>query len=264
MKAITQNLCKLALFFSILVPVRSLADIKEQTVQYRDQKQTLEGVLFYDDNRKDPMPAVLVVHDWMGISEDTTMRARMLAELGYVAFAADIYGKGIRPANSDEAGKLAGKFKSEPALMRSRVKAALNVLQNHALVDDARLAAIGYCFGGTVALELARSGAPVAGVVSFHGGLATKSPEDAKNIKGRVLVLHGADDPLVPDTEVAAFEDEMRKGGVDWALIEYGNAVHSFTVKRAGNDNSKGAAYNEKADRRSWQHMKLFFAEILG
>jgi dienelactone hydrolase len=129
-------------------------------------------------------------------------------------------------------------------------------------VDKKRVAAIGYCFGGTTVLELARSGADVAGVVSFHGGLGTPTPEDAKNIKARVLACHGADDPNVPPPEVAGFEKEMRDAKVDWQLIAYGNAVHSFTDKSAGNDNSKGAAYNEKADHRSWQAMKDFFAEI--
>jgi dienelactone hydrolase len=133
---------------------------------------------------------------------------------------------------------------------------------NHELTDPNRVAAIGYCFGGTTVLELARSGAPITGVVSFHGGLSTPNPNDAKNIKAKVLALHGADDPNVPPKEVAAFEEEMRQGGVDWQLIAYGGAVHSFTDWNAGNDNSKGAAYNERADRRSWEAMKQFFAEL--
>jgi dienelactone hydrolase len=139
----------------------------------------------------------------------------------------------------------------------------LDELKKQPQVNAQKLGAIGYCFGGTTVLELARSGADVDAFVSFHGGLSTPTPADAKRIKGKVLALHGADDPNVPPAEVAAFEEEMRKGGVDWQLVAYGGAVHSFTDWNAGNDNSKGAAYNEKADKRSWQAMKDFFAEAL-
>jgi len=186
----------------------------------------------------------------------------MLAGLGYNVFAADIYGKGIRPKTPAAAGTEAGKYKNDRALLRSRVLAALDVLRQHELTDSKRMAAIGYCFGGTTVLELARSGAEIIGVVSFHGGLSTPDSNDAKKIKAKVLALHGADDPNVPPAEVAAFEQEMRQGGVDWQLVAFGGAVHSFTDWDAGHDNSKGAAYNEKADRRSWEAMKQFFAEL--
>ena len=146
--------------------------------------------------------------------------------------------------------------------MRARVASGLDVLKNHKLTDTKRIAAIGYCFGGTTVLELARSGADIAGVASFHGGLDTPSPEDAKQIKAKVLALHGGDDPFVTSEHVAAFEDEMKKGGVDWQVNVYGGAVHSFTIPEAGNDPSKGAAYNERADKRSWEAMTNFFAEI--
>ncbi len=146
--------------------------------------------------------------------------------------------------------------------MRARAQAGLETLKKQKLVDPQRIAAIGYCFGGTTVLELARDGADVKGVVSFHGGLSTPTPQDAGNIKGKVLVLHGADDPYVKAEEVAAFQQEMRDAKVDWQFISYGNAVHSFTNKAAGTDNSKGAAYNEKADKRSWEAMRAFFAEI--
>src|SRR5262249_24891209 len=158
-----------------------------------------------------PRPGVLVVHDWMGVSDDTRERGRMLARLGYVAFVADIYGKNSRPKDAGEAMTLVKRYKADQKLMRSRAKAALAILQKSPLVDTKHLAAIGYCFGGTVSLELARSGAPRAGVVSFHGGLATATPKDAKNIKGRILALHGADDPFVKADEVQGFEDEMRQ-----------------------------------------------------
>jgi dienelactone hydrolase len=189
-------------------------------------------------------------------------RAEMLARLGYNVFAADIYGKGVRPQTPQAAAAEAGKYKNDRALLRARVRAGLGVLAKHDLTDDKRIAAIGYCFGGMGVLELARSGADIAGVVTFHGALNGPNPADAKNIKAKVLALHGADDPNVPAKEVTAFEDEMRQGGVDWQLIAYGGAVHSFTDWNAGNDNSKGAAYNERADGRSWEAMKQFFAEV--
>ena len=146
--------------------------------------------------------------------------------------------------------------------MRARAAAGLEVLKNHKLTDTKHIAAIGYCFGGTTVLELARSGAEIAGVISFHGGLDTPAPEDARQIKAKVLALHGGDDPFVPVEHVIAFQDEMRKGGVDWQMVSYGGAVHSFTVPEAGNDPSKGMAYNEKADKRSWEAAKTFFTEI--
>ena len=181
-----------------------------------------------------------------------------------MAFGADIYGKGIRPATPEAAGREAGKYRSDRKLLRARAQAGLAELRRQPLVDPGRLAAIGYCFGGTTVLELARSGADLLGVVSFHGGLDTPTPEDAKNIRAKVLALHGADDPHVPPQQVAAFQDEMRKGGVDWQMVIYGGAVHSFTNPDSGNDPSKGVAYNEKADRRSWEAMRVFFAEIFG
>jgi len=238
------------------------AGIHTEPVEYKDGTVTLEGYLAYDEASKERRPAIIVAHDWMGVGPNVKEKAEMLAKLGYVAFAADIYGKGVRPANMKEASSLAGKYKDDRKLMRSRINAALDLIKMHMLVDAKKISAIGYCFGGTVVLELARSGANIAGVVSFHGGLGTPNPADAKNIRGKVLVLHGADDPFVPPAEVKAFEEEMRSAKVDWQMISYGNAVHSFTNPEAGSDNSRGAAYNEKADRRSWQAMKNFFAEI--
>ncbi len=246
------------LFFAVTVR----AEVRTEVVEYKQGDTVLEGYLAYDDTIKGKRPGVLIVHEWMGVNNYVKKRAEQLAKLGYVAFAADIYGKGIRPKNSDEAAAESTKYKTDRKLMRARVKAGLEVLKNHKLVEDRYTAAIGYCFGGTTVLELARSGADVKGVVSFHGGIDTPNPNDAKNIKGKVLALHGGDDPFVPAAQVAAFQDEMRKAGVDWNMVIYGGAVHSFTNPDAGNDNSKGAAYNEKADKRSWEDMNQFFKEI--
>ena len=236
--------------------------IKTDLVEYKQGDVVLEGYCSYDVSLKGPRPAVLVVHDWMGVSEYTKMRAEQLASLGYVAFTADVYGKGIRPKNGQEASAEAGKFYQDRQLFRARLRAGLDYLASRPEADPSRLAVMGHCFGGAGALELARSGAPLKGVVTFHGGLSTPNAADAKNIKGKVLVLHGADDPFVKQEDVTVFMKEMRDAGVDWQLVQYSGAVHSFTDKRAGNDNSKGAAYNEAADRRSWQAMKNFFAEV--
>lgn len=251
----------LALFFSLSV-IRAAAQVTTETVEYKQGDVILQGYFSYDPGVKGPRPAVLVVHDWMGVSEYTRMRTEQLAALGYVALAADIYGKGVRPRNVQEASAEAGKYYKDRQLFRARLRAGLDFLASRSQADPSRLAVMGYCFGGGGALELARSGAPVKGVVSFHGSLNTPTPSDAKNIKGKVLVLHGADDPYVKPEDVKSFMDEMRAAGVDWQFVHYSGAVHAFTDRRAGNDNSKGAAYNEAADRRSWEAMKDFFVEI--
>lgn len=237
------------------------AALKTETVAYRHGDTPLEGHLAYDDSIPGPRPAVLIVHQWKGLGDYEKKRAEMLARLGYVAFAVDIYGKGIRPATPAEASAEAGKYKNDRALLRARVTAGLEALRKQQRVDPQRMAAIGYCFGGTTVLELARSGADLAGVVSFHGALDSPRPEDGRNIKCKVLALHGADDPFVPAKDIAAFEEEMRTAGVDWQLIQYGGAVHSFTDWNA-DGSVKGAQYNERADKRSWQDMKQFFDEL--
>ncbi len=251
-----------ALLFFLAADAR--AAIRTEVVEYRHGETVLEGYLAYDDAVAGKRPGILVVHEWMGLNPYAKRRAEQLAGLGYVAFALDMYGKGVRAGDAKEAGALAGRYRGDRKLMRARAAVGLDVLRKNSRVDPGRIAAIGYCFGGTTILELARSGADLAGVVSFHGGLDTPAPEDARNIKGKVLTLHGADDPFAPAAQVAAFSEEMRKGGVDWQVVLYGAAVHGFTNPDNGNDNAKGLAYNEKADRRSWEAMKAFFAEIFG
>jgi dienelactone hydrolase len=236
--------------------------LHSEMIEYKEGDTVLEGYLAYDSSIKGPRPGVLIVHQWKGLTDYEKKRADMLAQLGYNAFALDIYGKGIRPKDNREAGALVGRYKGNRPLLRARAQAGLTVLRKHELTDPQRIAAIGYCFGGTTVIELARSGADIAGVVSFHGGLDSPAPEDGKNIKCKVLALHGADDPHVPAKDLAAFEEEMRQAKVDWQLVKYGGAVHSFTEREAGDNPSAGAAYNEKADRRSWEAMRQFFAEL--
>jgi len=238
------------------------ADIKEAAVEYKAGETVCEGWHAVDAAKAGKKPGVLIVHQWTGVSENEKMRAKMLAELGYNVFVCDVYGKGIRP-QPPEAGKEAGKYKTDRGLLRSRVVAGLDVLRKDPGTDPARIAVIGYCFGGTAAIELARSGAQVKSVVSFHGGLDSPTPADGKNIKCKVLALHGADDPFVPKEDIAAFESEMSAAGVDYKLVQYPGAVHAFTQKAAGNDNSKGAAYNAAADKASWDEMNRFFETAL-
>ena len=241
-------------------PVNVKAALKTKVIEYKHGGVGLKGYLAYDDAIKGKRPGVLVVHCFRGLRDFVKGRAEQLAKLGYVAFAIDMYG--MIPKDDEEAFATAGIYKNNRSLMRSRANAGLEVLKKHELTDAKRIAAIGYCFGGSVVLELARSGADIVGVVGFHAVLNTPNPADGKNIKGKVLALHGADDPVVPTDEVLAFQDEMRKAKVDWQMVFYGGAIHGFTMPESGTDLSKRAAYNEKADKRSWEAMKSFFGEI--
>ncbi len=252
----------LALIASLFVSVAS-AEVVEKTVEYTSAGVVCEGLHVVDNAKTGPLPSVLVVHQWTGVSENEKMRARMLAELGYNVFVADVYGKGIRPPGPPASAKEAGKYKADRALLRQRLNDALAELKKLPQTNASKLAAIGYCFGGTGVIELARSGAEVAGVVSFHGGLDSPTPADGRNIKGEVLALHGADDPFVPAADVKAFEDELTSAGVKYELVKYPGAVHAFTQKAAGDDPKKGAAYNADADAKSWLAMKAFFDRIL-
>ena len=255
----------LALLLTVIPVAAAQAKIVTKTVEYQEGGQTLEGFLAYDDAARGKRPGVLVVHEWNGINDHTRQAARDLAALGYVAFAADIYGKGVRPSDPKASGAEATKYRGgDRKNFRARLAAGLAELKKDPRVDGAKLAAIGFCFGGTGVLELARSGADVRGVVSFHGGLDSPAPADGKRIKARVLALHGADDPYVAAKDLEAFEKEMRDAKIDWTLVKYGGAVHSFTNPAAGNDPSKGAAYDEKAAKRAWDEMKQFLTEIFG
>lgn len=215
--------------------------------------------------KKHLAPAVLIVHQWMGLTDYEKGRAEQLAKTGYVVFALDIYGTDFSPTDMQEAGKASDTFKNNRKLFRKRLNLGLEQLkQNERPIDPERIAAIGYCFVGTGVLELARSGADIAGVVSFHGGLDSPTPEDGKNIKATILVCHGADDPFVAREGIDAMKKEFNDAKVDWQMIEYSGAVHAFTQPMAGDDPSRGAAYNKQADKRSWRHMRSFFNEVIG
>ncbi len=255
----------LVLAFTVVMSVMALAEIKTQTIIYKDGDTELEGYMAWNTASKKPAPGIVIVHDWNGTDAYEQRRARELAELGYVGFCADIYGKGVRGASPQESGKLAGQYKGDRALFRRRLKAALNELSRHReQVDINNLGAMGYCFGGTGVLELARTGAPVKGIVSFHGGLDNPSPADDARIRAKVLILHGADDPFVPKKDVDDMKASFRERGVKYQMISYPGAVHAFTVPNSTATPAQGAAYNEAADKKSWQDMKKFFKSVFG
>jgi dienelactone hydrolase len=236
------------------VPIGPHSVIEFETVSYEHEGVGLEGYLARDVQADERKPAVLILHDWHGVGDNVKMRAQMLARLGYVAFAADLYGADVRPTG-DAASAEAGKYYRDLPLLRSRVAAGFSWLRQHRAVDPARLAVIGYCFGGTAALEFARTGAPARGVVSFHGGLITHDPSDANAIAASLLILTGGADPVVPDEAVVAFEDELRSAPhVDWQVTTYSGAPHAFTIP--GSDR-----YRPVADARSWRALACFLDE---
>lgn len=253
------------LMSAIVFAVSAKAKIITEKVDYKENGQALEGFVIYDNAQVKPgkTPGIVIVHDWMGVGEYVKMRGEQMAKLGYVAFVADIYGKDTRPKDGKEAAEFAGKYRNgDRKNLRARAEAAFNELKKNKNVDSKKISAIGYCFGGTAVLEMARMGLPVAGVVSFHGGLSAVNMDDANNIKGQVLVLHGAIDPYVKAEEVQAFQKEMDRANVDYQFVAYAGAVHAFTQPHVGKDIKTGAAYNEKADKRSFIAMENFMKEV--
>ena len=247
----------------------AFAEIKTEHIKYTSGQTTLEGVLAYDDAATDKRPGVLVCPEWWGRNEYADSRARQLAALGYVAFAIDMYGDGKTTTDPKQAGEWAGKVSSDPAEMRVRAAAGLKVLAEHAKVDDSKLAAIGYCMGGTVALELARSGQPhtenLRAIVPFHAStLAAKNPDDNKNIKGSILVCHGQDDAFVKPEQIENFHKQMKDAGIDYQFASYSGAVHAFTNPDADSFGVPGVKYNQKADKRSWTAMRNLLSEVFG
>jgi dienelactone hydrolase len=239
------------------------AAIKVQTVDYKQGDTVLEGWLVYDTAAQGKRPGVVVYPAYWGPSKHEKDVAEKLARMGYVAFVADIYGKGVRPDTPQAAGAESAKFaRDNRPLMLQRAAAAFDQLRQSPMVDTSKLAAIGYCFGGAPALDLARSGAPLADIVTFHGSLATPTP-GADKIKGHVLALHGAADPIVNTQAVAAFEKEMTSGGVDWEVALYGGVMHAFTDNTHPSNPAHGTKYDAVADKRSWQALTDLFKNTL-
>lgn len=249
-----------ALLAAVLLAAPASAKLQKKLVEYKDGKTVLQGYAVWDDASKEKRPGILVAHEWWGFGPYVRRRADMLAAQGYTAFALDMYGKGVYAKDHEQAGKLAGAFFNDRAAMRRRAMLGVEQLKKMPFVDQTKLAAIGYCFGGTTVLELARMGADLKGVASFHGALNTPSPATEKP-KAKIEVFQGADDKMTMPA-LPAFEDEMRKVHADWSATVYGGAVHSFTVAEAGDDASKGMAYDKTADERSWKALLDFFSEI--
>jgi dienelactone hydrolase len=236
--------------------------MKTADITYRDGAVDMSGFVVYDDTVSEKRPGVLVVHEAWGLGKHAMARSRMLADLGYVAFAADLYGGRRMATKMEEVMTLMGDLRANPQKLRARARAALAALSELPQVDATRLGAIGFCFGGTTVLELARDGAEIQGVVSFHGNLETTAPAVAGEVKARVLVCTGADDPMIPATQVASFEEEMHKAGVDFRVITYPGTVHSFTNPEADGSIAPGMLYNKDADQQSWTAMRSFFKDI--
>ncbi|MBX3441926.1 MAG: dienelactone hydrolase family protein [Planctomyces sp.] len=239
------------------------AEVQTKTVTYKHGNLECRGFLAWDDAIEGPRPGVLVVHEWWGLNEDARQRAQMLAREGYIAFAADMYGEGRTTEHPQEAGAMASEVRKNVDDWVRRAVAALEVLKSQPQCDAERLAAIGYCFGGSTALQLGFSGADVDAVVSFHGALPGPTPEQVKRTKASVLVCHGAQDSFIPDEAIQNFRKALDAGGADWEMVYYGGAKHSFTVKGIDEKGVNGLAYNQHDDERSWARMLAFFQEKL-
>jgi dienelactone hydrolase len=235
-----------------------------QRIKYRYGGVTLQGFLAWDNAIQGKRPGVLVVHEWWGLNEYAEKRAKDLAKLGYVAFAADMYGEGKTTEHPKEAMQFAGEVRKNVKVWQGRARAGLKILRDNPHVDPDRLAAIGYCFGGSTALELAYSGADLKAVVTFHAALPVPDPEQAKAIKAKVMICHGAADKFIPEDTIQKFRAALEEARVDYQMIYFGGAVHSFSVPGADRHKLPGIAYNAEADRRSWRYMQVLFREVFG
>ncbi len=253
---------KFLLVFLLIVAFSKMAFAQLEPVDYADGNQKLMGFSSKPTMALKNKAAILILPAWMGINDHAIESASELSKLGYFAFVADIYGVGNKPKNYAEAGQKAGYYKKNIQEYHKRIQLALEqLIKNGANADE--IVVMGYCFGGTGAIEAARTNMKVKGIVSFHGGLSRDEARVIAPINARVLVLHGADDPFESETEIKSFQNEMRTAKADWEMVYYANAVHSFTDKNAGNDNSKGAAYNEKAAKRSWIALLEFLKQVV-
>jgi dienelactone hydrolase len=254
-----------AMAMSILTMTdKANAEIKTQLIDYQQGGVALQGYLAYDDSITGKRPGILVCHEWWGLTDYPKHRAEQLAKLGYVAFALDMYGNGVVANNATDAGNLMNKIAGDRMLVRQRALAGLDVLKQQPQCDTTKLAAIGYCFGGMIALELARAGTDLSAVVSFHGNLSTPNPDQDQPIKPRILICTGGADSFVPPAMVAAFENEMKKANVNYKIITYPGAHHAFTNPDADKFGIPNIAYNAAADKQSWEAMRSLFDECFG
>jgi dienelactone hydrolase len=240
------------------------AEIKHKTVTYKSGGDTMEGYLAWDDSQTGKRPGILVVPEWWGLNDDAKKRADQLAALGYVAFAADMYGNAKVTDSPKEAGMLAGGIRKDAKKWEAHAKAALAVLEHDDKVDPQKLASIGYCFGGSTSMMLANVGAPIRAVVSFHGAPVPPTPEQAKGIKAKILILNGADDANIPPAKVEELKHAYEAGGVSVRAVNYPGARHSFTVAGADSRGLDNIRYNADADRESWAEMRKLFKDVFG
>jgi dienelactone hydrolase len=255
------RLCSL-LMLCCVTSVASAA-VQTKTVVYKDGDTECRGFLAYDDALTGPRPGVLVVHEWWGLNDYARNRATELAKLGYVAFAADMYGEGKTVEHPKDAGEMAGKVRANVAAWRTRGLAALKTLQSQPECDPQRMAAMGYCFGGSTALQLAYAGADLKAVATFHAALPTPSAEEAKAMKPTVLICHGADDTFIPAAAITAFKQGLDTAAVKYEFVSYPNTVHSFTVADSGKHGIPGMKYNAEADADSWAKLTMLLAKQL-
>jgi len=239
-----------------------MAAIKTKVIDYTQGDTVLEGYLAWDDSTDAKRPAVIVVHEWWGNNDYPHHRAEQMAELGYVGFAIDMFGKGKTTDDPKQAQAWATEIYSNPTIAQARVQAAIETLEKESIVDTSRIAAIGYCFGGRIALNMARNHAPIVGVVAFHGDLSNDHPEQTHDVRAKILVCTGDADAFVPPKAVAAFKDEMTKAGADFKVIEYPGAHHAFTNPAADSHHLDNIKYDPQADKDSWQAMKDFLANL--
>lgn len=240
----------------------SMAAIKSEVVKYKAGDTALVGYLAYDDAAKGKRPGVIVVHEWWGLNDYAKKRAELLAKEGYVAFALDMFGDGKTTEHPEEAGPWASAVRGQAGVAKQRFMAAYDLFKANPRVDASKIAAIGYCFGGAVALSMAEEGVDLVGVATFHGALPQEPVAPGTAVKAKLLICHGADDPLIPAEQVSTFINNLKAANADFQFIQYSGARHSFTNADAAKYGMQPLAYNEAADRRSWQAMKDFFAEV--
>jgi len=252
----------LFLTISLLFSSFSFAEVRTEVINYTDGDTNLQGYVSWDDNIQGKRPGVLVVHEWWGLNDYARKRTHMLAELGYVAFAVDMYGKDQVTDHPDQATAWMSKITANVDHWQQRANLGLTQLKAHSQVDADKTAAIGYCFGGATVLQLAYSGADIDGVVSFHGSLPAATEAQYANINAKILAAHGNADAFVPVEQVQAFKDSLEAAGANWQLISFGGVKHSFTNPNASSYGIDALGYDADADRRSWQAMQGFFDEL--